>query len=303
MSSFHADRLCEQRASTLHGQGMFTTQKVSRGTLIFHEKSLASFDDTTDDWPGVWQFYQSLPTAERLAWRSLYNPETAVSKDKMAKEAREYFFTKECGEVLANCLNNCWKDCVTGASFLGIQTSRFNHSCRPNGIWVIIPATGRFEVRATSVIESGQEVLLSYLPLSCMRSARIRELRPFGFECHCSLCSEPDSEEEKNRAAMHNIDQQLWRMDPPGDLNDRILLYAELLRLQTAEECMIWDVLLTATLLQRLYLETEDLDGAASTGTIVQRASDVCHGEDFRMTNEWKNMVVNQLMLPKAKKS
>merc|ERR1719228_278714 len=47
------------------------------------------------------------------------------------------------------------------ANGLGIKSARFNHSCRPNSVSVLMPE-GHFEIVAISKIKAGQEITISY---------------------------------------------------------------------------------------------------------------------------------------------
>lgn len=224
---------------------MFTTHKVSKGKLIFTEVPLVHFSAQTIPWPDVWKAYQDLDFPEKHAWLNLTYTDEKPTRLWLAQQANEIHIPDFCGDVLARYWNNSWKDQVFGISFLGNKASLFNHSCRPNAVWVFNDTTEAFEVRAVDEIESGQEVLLNYVPLGWPRAKRRMDLKPFNFECSCSLCVEPDSLAEYNREAIDKVDGQLRSMTFPGDKRVRIELYIEMLHLQQSEPAMVWDALLT----------------------------------------------------------
>ncbi len=243
--------LCEERQSRLHGRGMFTTEKVSKGKLIFSETPLVYFDAQNIPWADVWKAYLNLEEPNQAAWRSLSKVDTLSVQQWLALSANEKEYPGLCGEVLAKYWNNSWKDQVCGISLLGNRASFFNHSCRPTAVWTLNAEARTFEVRATEDLDSDQEVLLNYVPLGWPRVRRLNSLRPFGFECSCALCAAPNSETEQNRAAIDQVDRQLRSMSFPGDKRVRIEMYIEMLHLQQSEPAMVWDALWTYVDLSR----------------------------------------------------
>ncbi|KAK5164383.1 uncharacterized protein LTR77_010079 [Saxophila tyrrhenica] len=292
--------LCEQRSSLTHGEGMFALEQITHGQLIFHERPIVRFSDPKAPPPEIWAAYKALNTSHQHHWLNLTAPESKADRLRLADFATEEVWYDLCGDVLANYLNNSWRDTVSQESFLGVRASRFNHSCNPNAVWVMNSMTGRFEVRAVQTIEADAEIYLSYVQIYWPRWARVRELRDFGFECNCDVCSDPTGEAEQSRWQMYEAEQQLRHMKKPVDEIERIDLYAVMLDLQLKEPCMALYQLFTATLLEYLYLEQVNCEQAAYVNGVAQRGAELTYGRDFEMTPAWKQRVVNLLMLPWA---
>ena len=85
----------------------------------------------------------------------------------------------------------CSNDFVQG---VGIQTSRFNHSCAANAEFQFNAKFGKFEIRAISKIKDGEEITINYNPLEIsMKNFKTRQdflLDGWDFHCKCNLCLE-----------------------------------------------------------------------------------------------------------------
>jgi len=84
------------------------------------------------------------------------------------------------------------------ANGLGIKSSRFNHSCQPNAVSVIM-SQGHDEIVAISKIKAGQEITISYQNrFFGIRGKKKRQeimLKSCHFVCLCSLCQEQEDGE------------------------------------------------------------------------------------------------------------
>jgi len=69
-----------------------------------------------------------------------------------------------------------------------VSAARFNHSCCPNAFFDASQSTGI--VRALRDIPKGEEVCISYVPVSDSWESRRKQLQRFGFECSCERCHE-----------------------------------------------------------------------------------------------------------------
>ena len=78
--------------------------------------------------------------------------------------------------------------------FLGIQTSRFNHSCFPNADWFSIPEKEEIEIRAMSRIKEGDEITIKYfegsVSMNCKKSRQECLMLTQNFICSCDSCKE-----------------------------------------------------------------------------------------------------------------
>jgi len=89
---------------------------------------------------------------------------------------------------------------------LGLEVSRFNHSCSANALIAWKEETQSYQIRTVSKIEAGEEICINYLcgKSMFMKNARTRQRRllvDWGFECECSLCLY----ENANLITSHNL--------------------------------------------------------------------------------------------------
>ena len=77
---------------------------------------------------------------------------------------------------------------------VGIQTSRFNHSCAANAEFQFNARLEKFEIRAISKIKATEEITINYNPLEIsMKNFKTRQdflLDGWDFHCKCNLCLE-----------------------------------------------------------------------------------------------------------------
>jgi len=176
------------------GIGMLALRKLYPGDLIVAEKPVltmprAVFDSdrqSTEDW--LSKAINLLGSEDKellLSLTDCCNPED----DNVT-----YI-----GLLYTNCMS--WEGDVVVCPLVATA----NHSCRPNAQFVPRLDKGVNELRATYVIEEGEEVNISYLAMTREGGeswvARQRELmRGYGFFCTCQACSlegpQLDTEEE-----------------------------------------------------------------------------------------------------------
>ena len=77
--------------------------------------------------------------------------------------------------------------------FLGIQFSRFNHSCFPNADWFSIPNKKEIEIRAMSGIKEADEISIKYfessISMTCKKSRQECLMLTQNFVCSCDICN------------------------------------------------------------------------------------------------------------------
>ena len=76
---------------------------------------------------------------------------------------------------------------------LGLEVSRFNHSCSANALIAWKEDTQSYQIRTVSKIEAGEEICINYLcgKSMFMKNVRTRQRRllvDWGFKCECILC-------------------------------------------------------------------------------------------------------------------
>jgi hypothetical protein len=80
----------------------------------------------------------------------------------------------------------------TGTGFgLFPKIARINHSCRPNAAYYWHEGIGKRIIYATHPIAEGEEITVSYIPLTIPQSERQNRLNRYGFTCTCPVCSLP----------------------------------------------------------------------------------------------------------------
>ncbi|KAF2692153.1 SET domain-containing protein [Lentithecium fluviatile CBS 122367] len=80
----------------------------------------------------------------------------------------------------------------TGDGFgLFPKIARINHSCRPNAGYYWSEALQKRIIYATREIAEGEEITVSYIPLTLPQSERQHRLNRYGFTCTCSACTLP----------------------------------------------------------------------------------------------------------------
>ncbi|OIW28639.1 hypothetical protein CONLIGDRAFT_654819 [Coniochaeta ligniaria NRRL 30616] len=98
---------------------------------------------------------------------------------------------------------------------LFLEFSRINHDCQPNALYRFSPKTLALEVFPYRTIQPGEEITVSYTPISMPHNQRREYLRQvWGFDCSCSLCHSTDE------AAISDSDHRRERV---GELKQSVL--------------------------------------------------------------------------------
>jgi hypothetical protein len=117
----------------------------------------------------------------------------------------------------------------TGTGFgLFPKIARINHSCRPNAAYYWHEVLGRRIVHATRPIAEGEEITVSYIPLTLSQPERQSRLNRYGFTCKCAVCSLPnphlalsDTRRIDINTALIAFQTQLNLTIPPGEISLR----------------------------------------------------------------------------------
>ncbi|KAK0614723.1 hypothetical protein B0T14DRAFT_463267 [Immersiella caudata] len=118
------------------------------------------------------------------------------------------------GEMLNQVLNtNSFGIQVKGHFLAALcpDIARINHACRPNMFTRFSYETFTMEAVAYADIQAGEELHLSYLPLNLLSEDRKAMTQKWGFNCTCSLCSNPDkaNESDRNKRRIQEVLDQL----------------------------------------------------------------------------------------------
>jgi len=86
-----------------------------------------------------------------------------------------------------NCFSS--RDSQDGACGIFLQASLLSHSCQPNCSWIYDLDNRILEIKTTQNIPKGEELTVSYIPVSDDSQARKKILQQQrGFDCCCQLC-------------------------------------------------------------------------------------------------------------------
>ncbi|KAI0427686.1 hypothetical protein F5Y09DRAFT_344401 [Xylaria sp. FL1042] len=119
------------------------------------------------------------------------------------------------------------------------EVSRINHACKPNAFVRFSPTSFDVKVVAFRDIKIGEEITISYIPLNHHREKRQRDLRRWGFECKCSLCTASTTEiaaSDYRREKIASLQESV--MTAIGELDGTTAVHAtyEILALVQAED-------------------------------------------------------------------
>ena len=187
-------------------QILFTS--IHRGTLIWEEipQCTAEASGRGDlNWiMSVTSSFDRMSQTDQEKYLQLHNifkntqdlqPEKIHGQNELKLMMNKIFGVDGAEKVLA-ILNifetNFFSD--SDRDFLGIQTSRFNHSCFPNADWFSIPEKEEIEIRAMSRIKEGDEITIKYfegsVSMNCKKLRQECLMLTQNFICSCDSCKE-----------------------------------------------------------------------------------------------------------------
>ena len=185
------------------GLGALATAPIRRGDRVLQEAPLICMDTN-----------QTSALDDQTAWQALDELlREQVASLRSDEEARFWAlgdaFTE--GEKTAAgvfCTNavSC-----EGQAMLFPQTSRMNHSCRPNVVHSWQGEDGLMVLHATRAIQPGEELCICYVPGFLSQEQRQAQLmRRWRFSCCCPACkSESTRQSDELRLRLAALDAQL----------------------------------------------------------------------------------------------
>ena len=100
-------------------------------------------------------------------------------------------------------ISNIYKTNAFDHDGVGIQVSRFNHSCSANAASIWDEQKHTNQIRTVSKINIGDEICINYSASSLfMKNLQIRQdwlLLQWGFKCNCTICLEETRNTDSNR--------------------------------------------------------------------------------------------------------
>ncbi|KAK0701575.1 hypothetical protein B0T26DRAFT_733950 [Lasiosphaeria miniovina] len=111
------------------------------------------------------------------------------------------------------------------------EAARINHSCRPNAYFRFSERMLAMEVVAYHNIEAGEEIEMSYVPITETREDRRKYLKEnWGFDCTCELCRATDLEigdSESRRRRMKELKESVLYARKEGFFQDAVNMAEE----------------------------------------------------------------------------
>ncbi|CAI4213465.1 unnamed protein product [Parascedosporium putredinis] len=95
------------------------------------------------------------------------------------------------------------------------EIARINHDCRPSCHVRYSRHELRMEVFAYRDIKAGEELSVAYTPLNLPTKARQEAIQGWGFNCTCSLCTEPELSEtsDRNRQRIQDLVRDMAKVE------------------------------------------------------------------------------------------
>jgi len=181
------------------GVGYLTTKDIKKGDVLLFDTAFADFHlEQADPNAGLNQTqedpHQKLATKIKLERQK----DDDFIKEKILDLCPSRFGDDK-RPLLVRCLENNTFECTRepGRMALFVAASRFNHSCAPN----VYADADRNEcvIRALRDIKKGEEVCVSYVPVSDCLETRRKKLQAYGFECKCKRCQEEEKDDPQNK--------------------------------------------------------------------------------------------------------
>ncbi|KAF2686179.1 TPR domain protein [Lentithecium fluviatile CBS 122367] len=189
-----ARHLIEVRETLGKGLGIFSREKIPRGTRIVAESPLLKATAVSSHVVNVQAAFNNLPPPKQRAYLSLHGHASETLKKENDWESLPDLNRR----VLAIYFANHW-----GRDVFWIA-SRFNHSCIPNIHNAYNPTIQKETFHSIRDIEPDEELTVSYVSGMCVRAERQAQLNKWGFQCKCPACQDtPDG---------NKIEQQLTRL-------------------------------------------------------------------------------------------
>ncbi|KZT40148.1 SET domain-containing protein [Sistotremastrum suecicum HHB10207 ss-3] len=181
------------------GFGMFAARRLGISDLILNERPLVLGPLTVDpDNPINMEKYikdalDRLPDALAAKYRALFDCHTGTECAEGDGSGNSTLF----GIFRTNAfrVDTLYDSEPTDDNGLycavGENTSRINHSCRPNALVSFHLDAFSFQVRAIRQIEEGEEIVIPYCDIMLPHKKRDAIFRNFHFECVCQSCQDP----------------------------------------------------------------------------------------------------------------
>ncbi|KAG5642440.1 hypothetical protein DXG03_002786 [Asterophora parasitica] len=197
-------------APSRFGMGVFATRNIAMDDLIVSERPLLMAPHVIPPLP--LNFSPDFkPTHAQIMEARM------VQYEQYLDMALERMFPENCAAFLA--LHNAHTEDGSGPIYGRVRTnnilaldepggdssramiavfkdiSRINHSCVPNAEYGKLDvASLSLQLHAIRDIKKGEEIFIAYCPPTMPTTKRQAKLEPYGFQCTCRVCSDPNSD-------------------------------------------------------------------------------------------------------------
>ncbi|KAH0428246.1 TPR domain-containing protein [Colletotrichum camelliae] len=238
--NIHIDRASflsrtEIRDSPHHGRGLFATEDIKAGELVFAEKATSVPNEFNPQHNSAAAYAQLIelcadnPTMHKKVldlYGGTYKRSGLEGTDVDGKPIIDVFLLesirrKNCfsgAHVSAQAANGEWNMWKNGMSRgLWVYSAYANHSCLPNCNRSFVG--DMLIVRATVDIPKGTEITHIYLPPKAAFLLRVPQFRrTWGFECSCDLCGgeskSPLEQHKKRVSALAELQRTIKKKNP-----------------------------------------------------------------------------------------
>ncbi|GAP86997.1 putative mannose-6-phosphate isomerase-like protein [Rosellinia necatrix] len=194
----------------LKGKGVVATRKIARAEAFMSDWATVVLDLSFPKVMKQQVGHQYL----HLAAEQLSDPDKVLGLGRSSTKAVDIM-----EDILGT---NSFSYTLGGDSHMALypEVARINHACKPNAFVRFSPTSFDVKVVAFRDIEIGEEITISYIPLNHPREKRQRDLRRWGFECKCSLCTASKTEiaasdyrREKIASLQENVMKAIGELD------------------------------------------------------------------------------------------
>ncbi|RDB28336.1 SET domain-containing protein 5 [Hypsizygus marmoreus] len=197
---------CRLETTPTMGLGFFATSDMKMNDLIFAERPLVVKPQAPPMQTSI--FVGMSAEQQRLAMMAEYEkvlefmikrmiPENRAALMALANSHTEDGSGPIHGVLRTNAFaTSLGKDDGSGVSYSAVfdKLSRVNHSCVPNAVTKFDLASFSSSMCAIREIKTGEQIFIAYCDTGASTAARQRELKPYGFECSCRRCTDPESD-------------------------------------------------------------------------------------------------------------
>ncbi|GAB1317386.1 SET domain-containing protein [Madurella fahalii] len=178
------------------GKGLVATRRIKRYQEILVDYATVLVDIAFTTKVPAFQGYRLLHSAVN----QLSDPDSVLELDGSSEFAQD-----RVENVLRT---NSFHTNLGGVPHMAVYpaVSRINHACMPNAYTRFMPEKLQVSVAAAKDIEEGEEITISYLTLGQPSEERKKNIKQWGFECTCSLCTASKAEIEASDARRRQIE-------------------------------------------------------------------------------------------------